>query len=258
MISNRALWLGIVLYAALFATVAVVVGGTAPPTTTRIAWEANSAGTLIFGNSEQTGVSEGSRSDYFLLRNSYETQGALTLRSQSVLVSSLRSSRSISQELVSVRAYNPRIADAPWARVSPPRFNAPIVSGGSEGGITAPQLAFADQSGFTLEEIGPVSEPATWLSTALITGVIAWSQRRRFIRSVRSRARPGKRAVCANRFWPILAGPLLICILSAPANLLAVPRETNDVGRLESSLARVAAVSKSLAKFHGSDLYQTF
>jgi hypothetical protein len=177
--------------ATLFILFAAVVGGSAPPTTTRIAWKAVSAGTLIFGIRERTEVSDGSGADYFL-RNSHETRGALTLRSHSTFHSLSESNRPSLNDPLMAREINPIIAHLSSAPANTSLINVPVVSMGGDIGLATVRIALAEENAVIGPE-GAVPEPATWFPAALVAGAIAWSQRRRFTRTSARPRRPGSR-----------------------------------------------------------------
>jgi len=183
--------LGMVSPATLFILFAAVVGGSAPPTTTRIAWKAVSAGTLIFGIRERTEVSDGSGADYFL-RNSHETRGALTLRSHSTFHSLSESNRPSLNDPLMAREINPIIAHLSSAPANTSLINVPVVSMGGDIGLATVRIALAEENAVIGPE-GAVPEPATWFPAALVAGAIAWSQRRRFTRTSARPRRPGSR-----------------------------------------------------------------
>lgn len=183
--------LGMVSPATLFILFAAVVGGSAPPTTTRIAWKAVSAGTLIFGIRERTEVSDGSDADYFL-RNNHETRGALTLRSHSTFHSPSELNRRSLNDPLMAREINPIIAHLSSAPANTSLINVPVVSKGGDLGLATVRIALAEETAVIGSE-GAVPEPATWFPAALVAGAIGWSQRRRFMRTSARPRRPGSR-----------------------------------------------------------------
>lgn len=78
LISEPTFWLGIALYATVFAAAISVFGDTVPAVNAGIMWKANAGGTLAFGALKQTEMSDRCgvvRS----LSNSHQARGALTL-----------------------------------------------------------------------------------------------------------------------------------------------------------------------------------
>jgi hypothetical protein len=185
--------LGMVSPATLFILFAAVVGGSAPPTTTRIPWKATSAGTLISRVWERAEINDSSSADYFL-RNSHETRGALTLRSHSTFHSlSELNRRSLNDPLIAIaREINPIIAHLSSAPANTSLINVPVVSMGGDIGLATVRIALAEENAVIGPE-GAVPEPATWFPAALVAGAIGWSQRRRFTRTSARPRRPGSR-----------------------------------------------------------------
>jgi hypothetical protein len=181
LISTRAFWLGVALYAALFVAATTMFGGTLPQTETGLAWKASSAGTLILGIQEQPETDE-LYANHFL-RQSYQTRGALTLRSHSIFGFGRELNRRELNDPLPTHTLDPRIAELTSVRIIAPSVNEPGVSGGSGGlGITSMQIALADQSVFVGEETSPVPEPSSWFAAAFVAGAIVWFQRHRFVR----------------------------------------------------------------------------
>jgi hypothetical protein len=188
LISERAVWWGLAVYAVSFVAATNVLGGTMPQTETVVAWKANSTGTLIFGIREQTEADDryANHFDY----QSYQTRGKLTLRSHSPFDFGWELNRRELSDPVPARTLDPRIAGLTPVQTWVPSVNQPVVPRGDGGlGITPMQIAFADQSVFVGEELGLVPEPATWIAAALVAGATAWSQRRRFTRILPRRRR---------------------------------------------------------------------
>lgn len=182
-IPERAFWLGLALYAALFVAATTMFGGAVPQTKTGFAWRANPANTLVFELPEQTEISYGKGSNHFLYQ-SHQRRGALTFRPYATFAFGQGLNRPALNDSLRVRALDPQISDLPSARTSVPRFDGPVVSRAGDLGITPMQIALGEQSMFVGEEITPVPERATWFAAALAVGAIAWSQRHRFIRSL--------------------------------------------------------------------------
>lgn len=161
--SERAFWVGVALYTALFVGAAAALGGAVPETETGIAWKANSAGTLIFGNRQAE------------IRDRYDT-GALTLRSPSAFLT-LPSDRQSARSLISTAAFDTRGAKLPQipSIVVATASALPISSAfGASAAAAAPITA--DQT-FFATEITPVPEPATWIVAVLLAGSLAWTRR---------------------------------------------------------------------------------
>ena len=181
-LSERAFWLGLALYAALFVAVTTVFGSTVPQTGTGFAWKANAADTLVLGIPEQAEINYGSGANHFLYQ-SHQTRGALTFRLYSPFGFGHELNRRALKDPLTPRALDPKIAELLSARTSAPRVNGPVVSRADDFGFTPMQIPLAEPGVFAGEEITPVPERATWFAAALVVGAITWSQRHRFIRS---------------------------------------------------------------------------
>jgi hypothetical protein len=75
---------------------------------------------------------------------------------------------------------DPTLARLPSAQAQPVLGPQPFAGRANED-AGAMQFVFADENGFIVQEITPVSEPATGISAALAVGLIGWSGRRRLI-----------------------------------------------------------------------------
>jgi len=206
LISNRAFWLGLALYAALLVAATAAFGGTVPETETGFAWKASPTGTLIFGIREQP-ETDALYANHRIFQG-YETPGQLTLRSYLTFGFTTRFNQPRLNNSLTARALDPRIADLTSARTIAPSVNGPVVSGDGGPAVTPMQIALGTQSSFIAEDLTATPEPATWFAAVLAAGTVAWSQRRRFARSF-----------FGTRIVMSVAGACLVIVSSASTTL---------------------------------------
>jgi hypothetical protein len=106
-------------------------------------------------------------------------RGAVTGRSISTTFSPVESSPIQASQFMAPELVDPTLAKFASTQTLPHPSSEPFFVGGADEGAGAVPFAFADDNGFMVQEITPVSEPATSVSAALAVGLIGWSGRRR-------------------------------------------------------------------------------
>jgi hypothetical protein len=170
LIRDRTFWIGIVVYAALF--IGVVTAFADGPSIGTL----NYSGTLIFGGNEFAPLEA---HPFDLLPRAHRHRSAVTLR--------LRGPGNISAESDWSRNNNAvlssAIASLPEVSTTSATVSAQTAFPlGKDGGTTALQISLGEQTGFAAEDIAPVPEAATWFAAFLLSGAVAWSNRRRIAR----------------------------------------------------------------------------
>jgi hypothetical protein len=178
-ISDRSFWLGLAVYALLFIATANAFAGILGTSSTDIIQRANRTGTLIFGERDLRDTNP-------LLRYDNYHSGAVTLHGVLGDDFSTRLNR-MAGNLSRIDPLIGKVAEVPNAPASVWGGNQSTYLAASNPGITPMQIALWTPSSVIREDLTPVPEPATWFAAVLVTGAVAWSQRRRLARSCSAR-----------------------------------------------------------------------
>jgi hypothetical protein len=183
LLTDRVFWVGAALYLALCIGAVAAFGDRISENAPEIIADMNSSGSLIFGDNALAPFGP-NRFDFFTRAHAH--RGAVTFRWHRFGSFSMEPNWSTNSSIIRNTAVVPLPeVSSTSATVTPPT----TCLGASDGGTSALQIAFGEQSGFAAENIAPVPEPASWVAAALVFAAIGWSQRRRLARSFFGRRR---------------------------------------------------------------------
>jgi cytoskeletal protein CcmA (bactofilin family) len=216
LISDRAFWFGLAIYALLFIAVAGAFAGNSAGNDANVNQNTNWTGTLIFGARNRLETDDTYRVDLF-----HHQYGAVTFHRHWAN----DFSPSLNWSVSSISPFNAlvnKITELPAASASVSGGSPSTFLGASGAEIAPMQIALGVQSTFIGEDVTANPEPTTWIAAALAAGAISWSQRRRFVRSFLGRRK---------RIAFFMTGAVFVGVVSASANLLEVLPEMGDLAR---------------------------
>ena len=167
MISDRAFWIGLTVYAVLF--IGAVTAFADPAGSTNF----NRSGSVIF-----SGVTQAETTAIDWLKF-WQQPGAVTLSSN------WSSGSSITANGIAGNAFRADLIASELPYSTPRAVNSTAgarqsFSGANTEGISAQQLAFGDQK-LIIGDITPVPEAPTWWAAMLAASFVGWWQRRRVV-----------------------------------------------------------------------------
>jgi hypothetical protein len=167
MISDRAFWIGLTVYAVLFIGAVTAFADSAGNT------NLNRSGSVIFG-----GVTKVETTAIDSL-NFWQRPGAVTLSPNGSKGSAITANR-ITSNALRADLISSELPCSTLQLVNSTSGSRQTFLGANAEGITAQQLAFGDQDLIT-GDITPVPEAPTWWVAILAASFVGWSQRRRVV-----------------------------------------------------------------------------